>query len=269
MVNKSIKRNIAAHNRIAHKYEVQHPEIYNDIEQRRLHEQLVEAVFLIQTDSKEKCALDYGCGTGNVTKHLIELGLQVFSADLSKKFLSTIKRKFSATGKSQVLEVNGEDLSNVNDNTFDLIATYSVLHHVPDYLRIIEEFVRVTKPSGTIYIDHEVNENHWNQPQKLREFYKKAWKNPKKSSARYIKPVNYINKIKSILNPRYQEEGDIHVWPDDHIEWDKIIKTLKNKNCDILNIKDYLLYNKEYVAGVWEKYHDKTSDMRLIIAKKL
>lgn len=42
-----------------------------------------------------------------------------------------------------------------------MVATYSVLHHVPDYLKIVDEFVRVLKPGGVIYIDHEVSPSYW------------------------------------------------------------------------------------------------------------
>ena len=39
---------------------------------------------------------------------------------------------------------------------------------------------------------------------------------------KFFQLTNYIGKFKRIFNPRYANEGDIHVWEDDHIEWDKI-----------------------------------------------
>ena len=40
---------------------------------------------------------------------------------------------------------------------------------------------------------------------------------------------NYIGKVKRIFNPKYANEGDIHVWDDDHIEWDIIDKIMSEK----------------------------------------
>lgn len=54
-----------------------------------------------------------------------------------------------------------------------MVATYSVLHHIPDYLGVIKELIRVTKPGGIIYIDHEVNEQYWEKSAVYNEFLKK------------------------------------------------------------------------------------------------
>ncbi|MGH7593998.1 MAG: methyltransferase domain-containing protein [Gemmatimonadales bacterium] len=37
------------------------------------------------------------------------------------------------------------NLSNVKDRSVDMVATYSVLHHVPDYLGILPELLRVLR----------------------------------------------------------------------------------------------------------------------------
>jgi len=57
--------NIAKHERIAKEYNQRHPEIYNPIEQRRLRDSLV--FVRSQFESPAPLALDYGCGTGNIT----------------------------------------------------------------------------------------------------------------------------------------------------------------------------------------------------------
>ena len=126
-------------------YEKSHHEIFNPIEQRRLYSTLREATNAVQTGSKPPAALDYGCGSGNLTRHLTELGFHVTAADVSDDFLSAIERKFSGTGMVKAIKLNGADLSDVPDARFDLVATYSVLHHVPDYLRIVVK-VRSTRP---------------------------------------------------------------------------------------------------------------------------
>ncbi len=263
--DKAIEYNIRVHNRIYKKYEQIHGDIFSAIEQERLRKHLLLAIKYLKTSSPQKEALDFGCGTGNLTQHLIALGFHVVSADISEKFLTFIKQKYNHTGKSETLKINGQDLSNIEDNIFDLVATYSVLHHVPDYLRIIKEMVRVIKPGGIIYIDNEANESYWNSNDYVK-FLQLA--QPKKSWKRFLKPSSYIYKICKIINPRFELWGDIHVYPDDHIEWNKIEDILTNNKCEIVFKEDYLMYKKEYSFDIYQAYKNKISETRVLIARK-
>jgi len=265
-----IQFNRQVNDEVSRKYERLHGEIFNAIEQQRLRDTLSVAVKAIRTGAKPFKALDYGCGSGNLTRHLIELGVHTVSADISEGFLSLIRRNFAQTGLSEILTVNGRDLSNVPDNRFDLAATYSVLHHVPDYLHIVREMCRVLKPGGVIYIDHEANESYFNRPKEYVEFLRKA--RPIINVKRYIGLLldvrGYIHIVRRIMNPRYKREGDIHVWPDDHVEWDKIEQLLVSQGLDIVLKQDYLLYKNQYDLDVYNGYKDKCADERVLIAKK-
>jgi ubiquinone/menaquinone biosynthesis C-methylase UbiE len=155
-------------------YEYAHGDIFNSIEQQRLYGMLREAVQSVQTGAKPLQALDFGCGSGNLTRHLIGLGVHTVSADVSDDFLEGIRRKFSATGLSETLRLNGTDLANVPEARFDLVAGYSVLHHVSDYLAIVREMGRVVRPGGVVYLDHEVTPDYYGRPPVYVEFLKRA-----------------------------------------------------------------------------------------------
>jgi ubiquinone/menaquinone biosynthesis C-methylase UbiE len=247
-----------------------HFEIFNPIEQTRLHNSLKMAIGYIKSPQEEKIALDYGCGSGNITSHLLSLGMRVVSADLSDDFLASIKKDFGDSGKTHILKINGYDLSGFADNSFDLVAVYSVLHHLPEYLAIIPEFIRVTKPGGVIYIDHERSQGSWNKDRLYREFLKQVRLNSffdKRRFKKYFFLSNYLGFIRRLINPRYQPEGDIHVWPDDHIEWLKIEDIFSNQGCNIVFKENYLLY-KNYPLKVYEAFKNKCHDYSLIIAAK-
>lgn len=263
----AIKHNSKAHDFICDKYEQIHGEIFNPIEQRRLRKQLEQSATYIKTSSVRKEALDYGCGSGNLTKHLIDLGLFVISADISENFLAVIKEKYGPTKMVETLKINGQDLSNINDNRFDFVATYSVLHHIPDYLRMIVEMIRVTKQGGILYLDHEVNETYWNRNKEYVEFLQ-TLPEPQKEPRQFLILSNHIKKIRQIIHPRYQPEGDIHVWPDDHIEWNKIENLLAMHGCTIVFKEDYLLFKRQYPENVYQAYKNKCNDMRVLIARK-
>ncbi len=262
----SIDENLKAHNRLAEAYESRHPEIYNEIEQKRLADSLKLAVDSIQTDSTTKTALDFGCGAGNLTKYLLELNLEVVAADLAPQFLSLVQKRFGSTAKLRTTQLNGEDLRNFAANEFDFVATFSVLHHVPDYLKVVEEFVRVVKPGGIIFIDREMNANHWSNNSELRELY--SYKTIAKPWTRFLELQTWINRYKKMRNPRYQEEGDIHVWPDDHIDHVKIDSVLLRK-CEIVKDINYLHFDSRYPIELWRELSKKISDTRCLIARKI
>jgi ubiquinone/menaquinone biosynthesis C-methylase UbiE len=251
-------------------YEKSHREIFNPIEQRRLYSTLREAASAVQTGSKPPAALDYGCGSGNLTRHLSELGFHVVAADVSDDFLRAIERTFAGTGTVETLKLNGADLAGVPDARFDLVATYSVLHHVPDYLRIVKEMCRVIKPGGVLYIDHEVTETYYLRPAVYAEFLNRA--RPRVDWRRLLSLVldvrGYRHILRRLANPRYKKEGDIHVWPDDHIEWDRIEQVLLSHGFEIVLKQDYLLYKAIYDLQVYEEYKERCADERVVIARK-
>ncbi|UCG49143.1 MAG: class I SAM-dependent methyltransferase [Phycisphaerales bacterium] len=257
-------------NRISEQYEGLHGEIFNPIEQERLGRALDKAVSAIRTEANRLTALDLGCGSGNLTAQLIKRGIHTVSADVSEGFLTLVRRAFGHTGLSEVLRINGRDLSNLESNRFDMVATYSVLHHVPDYLHMVEEMCRVIKPSGVIYIDHEVNEAYYSRPEQYVRFLREA--RPALNLKRYLRLLldvkGYIHLLRRIANPRYKREGDIHVWPDDHIEWDSIERLLTSRGFQIVFKEDYLLYKSSYDLQVYEKYRDNCADERVLAARK-
>ena len=266
-----IRYNIKVHNRIAAKYEKTHTEIYNDIEQARIARMIARAIEAVGSDGNSLKALDVGCGNGNLTAHLIEQGVYTVSADVSENFLQNIERAFAASKLSETLKLNGRNLESLADATFDMTAAYSVLHHVPDYLDLVREMCRVLKPGGVLYLDHEANESYFNPSEAYREFIKRA--TPKSALLRkyarlLASPPFYVRFVRKRLNPRYRAEGDIHVWPDDHIEWDKIEKLLTSEHFEIIVMRDYLVYDSVYRKELYDHYQDKCSDMRVLIARK-
>lgn len=258
--------NAKAHNSVYKKYERIHPEIFNSVEQERLRSALSHAVSEITSTENKPKALDIGCGSGNLSRHLSELGCEVTAADISEHFLRLVTDTVPGVCTHTL---NGTDLSEIADDSFDIVATYSVLHHIPDYLKMVSEMCRVLKPGGVLYIDHEKNENFWNNESKLQEFYaaQKRYLLPSKLG-RLLNPMWYVHRVRRIKNPRYQAEGDIHVWPDDHIEWEEVYKVCKSHNVAIIKIDDFLLSHAEYDQTVFAEYKDKVTDTRAALFKK-
>lgn len=269
MLKPTLKKSIRSYNRIAKSYEKEHGEIYNIYEQNRLRKDLVKAINSISTNSKIKKAIDFGCGAGNLTKHLSEVGCDVLACDVSQGFLDLVSSR-TYNSKVEVILINGKDISNIEDESVDIVALYSVLHHIPDYLGILKEFTRVLKRGGIIYIDHESSEEYWIKETYFQIFKDEMNKKCKPELEKYFVINNYIDWfIRKFIFKRYRREGDIHVFEDDHIEWGKIIDTLLNEGCSIIAQKEYLLFKRNYNVDVYNKYKNNLRDMQLIIAQKL
>lgn len=218
----------------------------------------------VNTGCKSLKALDYGCGSGNITNQLLNLNINVVAADVSSHFLTLVRQKFSCERLS-TLSLNGKDLIGVEADSFDFIAVYSVLHHIPDYLAAITELARVCKPGGVIYIDHEQNDEYFSDSPVYKEFKSKAlridWR-------KYFVFLNYVGKIRRWFNPKYSNEGDIHVWKDDRIEFHRIEEILTRLGFEVVWSEDYLHFNKLYRPEIYKKYEKLCTDVRLMVFRK-
>mgnify|MGYP006162397973 FL=1 len=58
------------------------------------------------------------------------------------------------------------------------------------------------------------------------------------------KASNYVHKLISIFIKKYSNEGYIYVWPDDHIEWHYIDRTLEGLGYSRVFEREFLLYKK-------------------------
>lgn len=273
--DRDIARNAAAYDRVARSYDGVHTEIFNDVEQARLAEAVRDVLGLVGPGaSSPPLVLDVGAGTGNLTGQFLDAGAAVVSADVSAGCLRVTAERFGATGRHRVQQIDGRSLGVFADASFDVAACYSVLHHVPDYLSLVAEMARVVRPGGLIYLDHERHDASW-QPDAARDqFVTEAWVFPPKHWTRFIKPRNYWNRLRPLLqwqrwfDARWMPEGDLHIWPDDHVEW-PLVET-RAAACGVTPalVRDYLLYDANYDRGAWERWKDRLTDHRMWVGRR-
>lgn len=278
-MSERIDYNSRIHNLIAPLYEARHAEIFNETEQQRIREQLGFALGGVSSGSAPLRTLDFGAGTGNLTRHLLDLGAVVVASDVSSGCLRELKAFAGGSGRLELSLLNGQDLSQFADASFDLIAVYSVLHHVPDYLAIIDEFVRVLKPGGVVYLDHEVCPSFWGRPAHYREYEGELVQRQlaeRQGFGRYLLGIlrrrnrwRYLAAALYLRLKKFDDEGDIHIHPDDHIEWGEIRDRLE-PHCEVLRELDYLVCRERTVPpAAWGAWHSRCTDMRLLVARKL
>jgi ubiquinone/menaquinone biosynthesis C-methylase UbiE len=153
--------NIAVHRFEAEYYELFHPEVYSKQEQKRIGSILKMVDQLVADNQKE--ALDFGAGTGNLTGKLLRMGYKVTAIDISAEMCAILKKRYKTWIEAEKLIVITSPIEDVSfdRDEFDLIACYSVLHHLPDYIDALQRLSVFLKKGGVMYIDHEASPFYW------------------------------------------------------------------------------------------------------------
>jgi len=93
--------------------------------------------------------LEYGCGTGLVSRALSRLVLKIMAVDTSPQMLEVLNRK---AGEEKIgnIETRVHNLIRqpLPDKDFDLIMCSMTLHHIPDIETLLHRFFAALKPGG-------------------------------------------------------------------------------------------------------------------------
>ena len=106
---------------------------------------------LDRTDWRGKRVLEIGLGQGAESEQLIRRGALWSGLDLTEESVDRVRARLTLRGlphedprQGSVLEIPWPD------NTFDIVFSHGVLHHVPDVRRAQSEIHRVLRPGGTL-----------------------------------------------------------------------------------------------------------------------
>lgn len=101
---------------------------------------------------ENKDILDVGCGTGFYSFHALKQNANVIAIDASQNMLNYVKKK----DKSKKIKLFKADLRNglpfIESNSQDFIICSLVLHYIENWETIINDFYRVLKNNGKLYI---------------------------------------------------------------------------------------------------------------------
>lgn len=103
-----------------------------------------------------KHCFDGGCGTGRLSIAMAQLGAErVTGADIgaeSLKFAKERATEFGVADKIDFVEQDISDLSNVESDSYDFVATNGVLHHTEHTERGVGDHYRITKSGGIFWV---------------------------------------------------------------------------------------------------------------------
>ena len=167
--------------------------------------------------------LDVGCGTGEFLVSVVKKGCKVYGIEPDERLAKLAKMRF------HINQVNGVIIRSVGenlpfrDNFFDVVTCFSVLEHVKDPFKVIDEMIRVTRSFVFIHFPNYIYPYEWHykmfwmplMPKSIAKLYLKL----RGRKPDFIKSVNYITAF-SILK---------------YLDYKKNIKV---RNCVVERIKN-------------------------------
>jgi ubiquinone/menaquinone biosynthesis C-methylase UbiE len=99
-----------------------------------------------------KKILEIGVGLGADHQKFAEAGAILHGIDLTDRAIEHASRRFHLLGLESNLQKADAEKLPFEDNSFDLVYSWGVLHHTPDIAKAINEIYRVLKPNGEVKV---------------------------------------------------------------------------------------------------------------------
>jgi ubiquinone/menaquinone biosynthesis C-methylase UbiE len=105
--------------------------------------------------------LEVGCSMGTDLLQLARLGFQVTGIDLTTAGIKLAQQRFTMYGLTADLHVDDAENLSFDNETFDVVYSFGVLHHTPNTEESVKEIWRVLRKGGTavvmLYHRHSLN----------------------------------------------------------------------------------------------------------------
>ncbi|GGU59124.1 class I SAM-dependent DNA methyltransferase [Streptomyces lavendofoliae] len=142
--------------------------VRGDLEARPLERAMLAAFAESVRGTGHGRVADIGCGTGRVSAHLSDLGLDVLGVDLSPGML---ERARNAYPDLRFHEGSMTDLSLGDGALGGVVSWYSLIHIEPEHVPgVLAEFHRVLAPGGRLLLAFQVGD----EPLRLTEAFGRA-----------------------------------------------------------------------------------------------
>ncbi len=113
-------------------------------------DEIVFTALLQHTDLRDKVVVDIGCGTGRHWPLLFEQQpASLTGYDVSEGMLDILRQKYPA---ATVRILHNDLLPGLASESCDVLLSTLTIAHIPDAYKAIQEWARVTRPGGNIFI---------------------------------------------------------------------------------------------------------------------
>lgn len=99
-------------------------------------------------NAKDKRVLEIGVGLGADHERFARAGAFLRGVDLTERAIFHTRRRFELLGLASDLSVGDAEKLRFDDQSFDLVYSWGVIHHSPDTAKAVAEIYRVLCPGG-------------------------------------------------------------------------------------------------------------------------
>lgn len=129
-------------------------ESYDEMDHQQVNQCFVDD--LVNSGPIEGDVLDLGTGTARIPIALCEQNsdCRVLAVDAAASMLEIARLNIAVSCLEHQIDVRQEDCKGIamDDDTFDVVISNSLLHHIPDPKSLVAEAIRVARPGGRIFI---------------------------------------------------------------------------------------------------------------------
>jgi ubiquinone/menaquinone biosynthesis C-methylase UbiE len=222
-----IEANKIVYAKIARQYSTIEPHYFSE-NQRKVKSRIME----IRKKTGPRL-LDIGCGTGFIINLAKDIYDEIHGIDVSIEMLQMVD---TSGGNIRLHNIEAENLPFENEY-FDVVTAYAVLHHFKDYKKVLKEAFKVLNKNGVLYIDLEPNKKYFD----LVSRYKNSTDEKYPEIVR--KEIRSVCHSKDKIEEEYGIDGNIaniaeytkHVYGGiDAEEFKKTIQKIGFSNCEVV-----------------------------------
>jgi ubiquinone/menaquinone biosynthesis C-methylase UbiE len=93
--------------------------------------------------------LEVGIGAGTDFLQWVRAGAKAYGIDLTAEAIEHANHRLQVYGlKAEEIRIADCEALPYEDNTFDLVYSWGVIHHTPDTQKALQEIIRVCRPGG-------------------------------------------------------------------------------------------------------------------------
>ena len=108
---------------------------------------------------KGKTILDVGCGKGSLSFYLAKRGANVIGIDLSQNFIEFCQKEVKRRKLNIDFKVMNAQIPDFEDESFDIIVGFRIIHHLPDINLFFKECKRILRKKGYIVFIEPLKKN--------------------------------------------------------------------------------------------------------------
>lgn len=160
---------------------------YNAMDHAEVNARFVADLLIVHGRPASGDWLDVGTGTALIPITLCQStsDCRILGTDLAEQMLLLAQQNVNASGLDHRIRLDRVDAKAMPypDQSFEVVLSNSIVHHIPDPLAVLSEMVRLVAPDGTLFVRDLARPNSRGELDRLVQLY--AGQEPERARAMF------------------------------------------------------------------------------------